>query len=154
MKKLVFALSFILLAGGSGLCAANAVPAHADNGSAAATAAPVNYQVGTLAPPSGRVKMQAVRPTRMSLAEPVGSLKTVECFFNRSRILYYLLYIIGPVLLALICLIDILRNTFAGSDKAVWLLAVVLLPYIGPVLYLLIRPEKKKAGVIPDELQY
>ncbi len=40
-------------------------------------------------------------------------------------------------------LIDILRNEFTGSNKLVWLLAVVLVPLIGAVLYYFIGRDQK-----------
>ena len=40
-------------------------------------------------------------------------------------------------------LIDILRSEFTGSNKIVWLLAVILLPLLGAVLYWFIGREQK-----------
>jgi hypothetical protein len=40
-------------------------------------------------------------------------------------------------------LIDILKSEFTGSNKIVWLLAVILLPLLGAVLYWFIGREQK-----------
>lgn len=54
-------------------------------------------------------------------------------------------FIILPVLLLpLIALIDILRNSFRGSnDKIVWVLVVLFLPFVGSVLYFLIGRNQR-----------
>jgi uncharacterized RDD family membrane protein YckC len=40
-------------------------------------------------------------------------------------------------------MIDILKNEFTGSNKLIWLLVVMLLPFIGMVLYWLIGRDQK-----------
>ena len=40
-------------------------------------------------------------------------------------------------------LIDILKSEFTGSNKIVWLLAVILLPLLGAALYWFIGREQK-----------
>lgn len=63
----------------------------------------------------------------------------------------YMLGLIGPqelvliflifgmmLLLPLIALISILRNSFEGNDKLIWVLVVLLLPVLGSILYFLI----------------
>ena len=41
------------------------------------------------------------------------------------------------------CLIDILKNKFAQNDKLIWTLVVILIPFIGSLLYFFIRKNKK-----------
>ena len=41
------------------------------------------------------------------------------------------------------CLIDILKNRFEQNDKLIWLLVVLLLPFIGTLLYFFIGKSKK-----------
>ncbi|MDN3666025.1 PLDc N-terminal domain-containing protein [Algibacter miyuki] len=41
------------------------------------------------------------------------------------------------------CLIDILKNKFAQNDKIIWILVVILIPFIGSLLYLFIGKNKK-----------
>ncbi len=43
-------------------------------------------------------------------------------------------------------LVDILRSEFTGSNKIVWLIAVILLPLLGALLYWFIGREQKIGG--------
>ena len=43
-------------------------------------------------------------------------------------------------------LVDILRNEFTGSNKIIWLLAVVMVPLLGMILYWFIGREQKIRG--------
>lgn len=43
----------------------------------------------------------------------------------------------------LIAFVDILRNEFTGSNKIVWLLAVIFVPFIGPLSYLIIGRKQR-----------
>jgi hypothetical protein len=47
------------------------------------------------------------------------------------------------LLLPLIALIDILRNEFTGSNKLIWVLVVLLFPFLGPILYFIIGMNQK-----------
>lgn len=51
--------------------------------------------------------------------------------------------IIISIGLWIFCLIDILRNQFQKNDKVIWALVVILLPFIGSLLYLFIGQSKK-----------
>ena len=42
-----------------------------------------------------------------------------------------------------IALVDILRNDFKGNDKIVWLLAVILIPFVGMIAYFFIGRKQK-----------
>jgi hypothetical protein len=63
---------------------------------------------------------------------------------------------IFSILLALICLVtlpfwilsivDILKSTFKGNDKIIWLLVVVFLYLLGVILYRLIGKKQKIAS--------
>lgn len=67
-----------------------------------------------------------------------------------------LLSMIGPIqmtilifagflalLFPLLALISILKNEFPGSNKLIWVLVVIFLPYLGAILYFLIgRPQR------------
>ncbi|MBD0726177.1 hypothetical protein B6A10_13435 [Flavobacterium sp. L1I52] len=41
------------------------------------------------------------------------------------------------------CLIDILKNKFLHNDKLIWILVVLLVPFIGSLLYLFIGKRRK-----------
>lgn len=43
----------------------------------------------------------------------------------------------------LIAFVDVLRSEFTGSNKIVWLLAVILVPFIGPIAYFFIGRKQK-----------
>jgi len=40
-------------------------------------------------------------------------------------------------------LIDILKNEFTGSNKLIWLVAVIMIPLLGMILYWFIGREQK-----------
>jgi hypothetical protein len=46
----------------------------------------------------------------------------------------------------ILALVDILKNEFTGSNKLIWLLAVVMVPLIGMILYWFIGREQKIRG--------
>ncbi|MDA0177380.1 PLDc N-terminal domain-containing protein [Mesoflavibacter profundi] len=52
-------------------------------------------------------------------------------------------FILLSIGLWIYCLIDILKNKFAQNDKLIWILLVLLIPFIGSLLYLLIGKNKK-----------
>jgi len=43
----------------------------------------------------------------------------------------------------LICLISILRNEFKNHDKLIWVIVVIFLPFIGPLLYLIMGRSQR-----------
>lgn len=62
--------------------------------------------------------------------------------------LLVILFIAGiPFIMMVGALIDILRSKFTDSqNKLVWVVLVIFLPFVGPLLYLLIgRGQKEKA---------
>lgn len=53
--------------------------------------------------------------------------------------------LLAAIILPIIALISILKNEFKNNDKIVWVLVVLLLPFIGPILYFIIgRPTRLK----------
>ena len=44
-------------------------------------------------------------------------------------------------------LVDILKNEFTGSNKLIWLLAVIMVPMLGMILYWFIGREQKIRGI-------
>ena len=49
--------------------------------------------------------------------------------------LIVLVILFVPIGLMLIALVDILKSKFAGYNKIVWLLVVILVPLVGPIAY-------------------
>lgn len=47
------------------------------------------------------------------------------------------------ILPLIIALVDILRNEFTDSNKIVWLLVVILVPFLGYILYFFIGTKQK-----------
>ncbi|GAB2543141.1 PLDc N-terminal domain-containing protein [Rufibacter soli] len=64
-----------------------------------------------------------------------------------SEILMLLLFAGIPALLWLWALVDVLTSTFANSiEKLIWLVAIVFVPVLGAILYLVLgRKQKIKA---------
>ena len=46
-------------------------------------------------------------------------------------------------LLPIIALVDILRNEFTGSNKLIWVVVTIFLPFLGPLLYFAIGRNQK-----------
>lgn len=57
--------------------------------------------------------------------------------------LIILFFFIAPLVLCIICIVDILRSRFEGYNKIIWLLAVILFPFLGALLYYLIGIKQK-----------
>jgi pilus assembly protein TadC len=43
----------------------------------------------------------------------------------------------------LFCIIDVLRASFYGNDKLIWVLVLLFVPLVGPFLYLFIGRKKR-----------
>jgi Phospholipase_D-nuclease N-terminal len=92
------------------------------------------------------------------LPQPKPDNATPETSFDRildkafTNITVFMLIIYAvPFLIAIICLIDILRNEFPGHNKMIWFLVVFLLPLIGSVLYFFIGTDQKVKPKIKEE---
>jgi Ca2+/H+ antiporter len=47
------------------------------------------------------------------------------------------------IVLALLALVDILKNEFTGYNKLIWVIVVILLPLFGSILYFVIGTNQK-----------
>ena len=63
--------------------------------------------------------------------------------FGVGEILVLLIFLVLPIALWLIALIDILKSNFSGNNKIVWIVVVILLPILGAILYLIIGKTQK-----------
>ncbi len=63
-------------------------------------------------------------------------------FISGIELLFVVLGLLA-FLLPLIALIDILRNEFTNSNKLIWILLVLFLPFLGPLLYFRIGLKQK-----------
>ena len=62
--------------------------------------------------------------------------------FNESLII---LIFVVPFILMVIAVVDLVKRDFNNStDKIVWLLISVLIPVVGPLMYLLFGKKKSK----------
>jgi len=57
--------------------------------------------------------------------------------------LIILLFLLLPGVLCIIAFINILRSDFEGNNKLIWLLAVIFVPYVGPIVYFFIGRKQK-----------
>jgi uncharacterized BrkB/YihY/UPF0761 family membrane protein len=48
-----------------------------------------------------------------------------------------------PLVLLIVALVDILKNDFKGTEKLIWASVVILVPYLGFVLYFFIGTDRK-----------
>jgi len=64
-------------------------------------------------------------------------------FLFGGGILITLFVILCIILLPLLALISALMNDFHGSEKILWVLIILFLPFLGSVLYFLIGRNKR-----------
>ncbi|WP_372644163.1 PLD nuclease N-terminal domain-containing protein [Ancylomarina sp.] len=64
-------------------------------------------------------------------------------FIGPFQILIGLFALAIFTILPIIALIDILRNEFTGSNKLIWVLVTIFLPFLGPLLYFSIGRNQK-----------
>jgi len=58
--------------------------------------------------------------------------------------LFFVLFLVAFIVLWFIVFIDILKSDFrGGSDKIVWLLIVIFVPFLGVILYFAIGKNQK-----------
>ena len=65
----------------------------------------------------------------------------MELFFGLS-IFTVIVIALFVMVLPIACIIHIVTNQFHGNDKIVWILVVLLFPFLGSVLYLLVGRKK------------
>lgn len=58
---------------------------------------------------------------------------------------FFVVLVVCALLIPVLALVDIVRSEFNTPDiKIIWVLIVLLMPFIGPVLYLIFgRPQRK-----------
>jgi hypothetical protein len=59
------------------------------------------------------------------------------------EIIFLMVFFLFVAFLPLLALIDVLKSRFAGSDKIVWLLVVLLLPFLGALFSFPIGRKQK-----------
>jgi len=61
-------------------------------------------------------------------------------------LIIWMIIVLFIAILPIICLVSILKNDFKNNDKVIWLVIVVLIPFLGSVLYLFIG-RKQRLGL-------
>ncbi|MDF1572336.1 MAG: PLD nuclease N-terminal domain-containing protein [Bacteroidales bacterium] len=54
-----------------------------------------------------------------------------------------LVLVILFLLIPLIALVDVLMNEFTGSNKIIWVVLILFLPFLGAILYFLVGTKQK-----------
>jgi hypothetical protein len=83
--------------------------------------------------------------TAALLWKHAGLLTKLEKFVGLARTQTIALFFFNLVIL-LFALVNILRNNFKGNYKLLWLFAVLLLPFLGPLCYFVIGRKQKISG--------
>ncbi|GBD90150.1 hypothetical protein BMS3Abin04_00866 [bacterium BMS3Abin04] len=60
-----------------------------------------------------------------------------------AELVIVVIFVLIPLLLWVIPLIDILKNEFVGNNKIVWILVVLFLPVLSGILYFIIGRKQK-----------
>jgi len=61
-----------------------------------------------------------------------------------TELIVLLFLLIVPIFI--ISFVDVLKNDFKGNDKLIWLIAVIFVPFLGPICYFLIGWKQKIRG--------
>ena len=61
-----------------------------------------------------------------------------------------LLILVCALVFPILALISIFKNKFEGNDKLIWVVVVLLLPFIGSILYFIIGRPKAKRKLAKD----
>lgn len=64
-------------------------------------------------------------------------------FIGPQELIIILLLIPLVMIVPLIALISVLMNRFEGNDKLIWVLIILLLPFVGAILYFAIGRSKR-----------
>lgn len=58
-------------------------------------------------------------------------------------LMFWQVFLFVALFFWLFCVIDVLRNSFNGNDKLVWILVLLFVPILGPFLYFFIGRKKR-----------
>jgi hypothetical protein len=65
-------------------------------------------------------------------------------FLGLTELIVLLFLLIVPIFI--ISFVEVLKNDFKGNDKLIWLIAVIFVPFLGPICYFLIGRKLKIRG--------
>jgi pilus assembly protein TadC len=58
-------------------------------------------------------------------------------------LMFWQLFLIIILFFWIFCIVDVLRNSFNGNNKLVWILVLLFLPLLGPFFYFFIGRKKR-----------
>jgi pilus assembly protein TadC len=58
-------------------------------------------------------------------------------------LMFWQLFLIIILFFWIFCIVDVLRNSFNGNDKLVWILVLLFVPLLGPFLYFFMGRKKR-----------
>ena len=58
-------------------------------------------------------------------------------------LMFWQVFLFVALFFWLFCVIDVLRNSFNGNDKLIWILVLIFVPILGPFLYFFIGRKKR-----------
>lgn len=67
----------------------------------------------------------------------------MELISPESGLFVWSVLILIALLLPVLALISILKNRFNDNDKLIWVLVVLLLPFLGSILYFIMGRSKR-----------
>jgi len=67
----------------------------------------------------------------------------MEITAHSTGIMIWQTMIFLHIILFLISLIDIVKSEFIKNDKLIWFISIIIVPLLGPILYLIIGKKQK-----------
>ncbi|WP_127844374.1 PLD nuclease N-terminal domain-containing protein [Psychroflexus aestuariivivens] len=67
----------------------------------------------------------------------------MDLFITSDELLIWQSFLILCIILWIYCLVDVLKSQFPQNEKLIWALAVIFVPFLGTILYLIIGRRKK-----------
>ena len=67
----------------------------------------------------------------------------MDLFITSEELLIWQSFLILCITLWIYCLVDVLKSQFPQNEKLIWTLAIIFVPFIGTILYLIIGRRKK-----------
>lgn len=54
--------------------------------------------------------------------------------------------LLGWLVMSVICLVKLSKNKLSANSKAIWTLIILLIPLMGSIAYLIVKPDEENAG--------
>ena len=69
-------------------------------------------------------------------------------------IIFFLVIIFAMIAVWVYAIVDITKNDFEGDNKMIWLLIVILVGFLGAIIYFIVGREKKISKTESDSTSY